>query len=378
MRTAVLSDLHLGSSGGIDLLRRPEHRQTLWEELEGADEVVLLGDALELRDRPLSEALDVARPFFAELGVRHRRRPGRGRARKPRPPPAGAVARAAPPRRRRAARASSSGSRSSPARWPSSSAGPGWSGSSSPTRACGCGKGVYATHGHFLDRHLTVPTFERLAVAAVERVLAGSKDAPSAERLAAFEAGAASPDDYERAQAPVYAFLFALAQAGTTERAARAGPIPPPGSGRRWGAGMGERLACGAGCWARSRYPGAVGVANRLGLGTGQVRPLTGRDDPRGARGDRRGRSQAGDRGGPPGLRPYPPSRPDARRAAGGASTAARASGTPAAGSTPRGCSGRTAAESPYWPGTVVVLEGERQPELRHLLDHLAKDELGD
>ena len=40
------------------------------------------------------------------------------------------------------------------------------------------------------------------------------------------------------------------------------------------------------------------------------------------------------------------------------------------------GLLGRTAAESPYWPGTVVVLEDERQPELRHLLDHLAKDEL--
>src|SRR5262249_59154596 len=42
------------------------------------------------------------------------------------------------------------------------------------------------------------------------------------------------------------------------------------------------------------------------------------------------------------------------------------------------GLLGRTAAKSPYWPGTVVVLEDERQPELRHLLDHLAKDELGE
>ena len=42
------------------------------------------------------------------------------------------------------------------------------------------------------------------------------------------------------------------------------------------------------------------------------------------------------------------------------------------------GMLGRTAAESPYWPGTVIILEGERQPELRHLLDHLAKEELAD
>ena len=30
---------------------------------------------------------------------------------------------------------------------------------------------VYAIHGHYLDRHLTVPTIERLGVALVERVL---------------------------------------------------------------------------------------------------------------------------------------------------------------------------------------------------------------
>ena len=41
------------------------------------------------------------------------------------------------------------------------------------------------------------------------------------------------------------------------------------------------------------------------------------------------------------------------------------------------GLLGRTAAESPYWPGTVVVLDDERQPELRHLLDDRAKAELG-
>ncbi len=51
VRTLILSDLHLGSGGDIDLLRRPELRETLWVEVEGVDEVVLLGDAVELRDR---------------------------------------------------------------------------------------------------------------------------------------------------------------------------------------------------------------------------------------------------------------------------------------------------------------------------------------
>ncbi len=68
MRTIVISDLHLGSGGDIDLLRRPEIREALWAEVQGVDEVVLLGDAIELRDRPLAEALDLARPFFDELG----------------------------------------------------------------------------------------------------------------------------------------------------------------------------------------------------------------------------------------------------------------------------------------------------------------------
>ena len=67
--TAVLSDIHLASSGGIDLLRRPEFRERLWAELEGADEVVLLGDVVELRDMPLAAAVEIARPFFDELGA---------------------------------------------------------------------------------------------------------------------------------------------------------------------------------------------------------------------------------------------------------------------------------------------------------------------
>ena len=48
MRTIILSDLHLGSGGAIDLLRRPELREVLWAEIQGADLVVLLGDAIEL------------------------------------------------------------------------------------------------------------------------------------------------------------------------------------------------------------------------------------------------------------------------------------------------------------------------------------------
>src|SRR5947209_12341761 len=59
---------------------------------------------------------------------------------------------------------------------------------------------VYATHGHFLDCHLTVPTLERLTVGAMSRLL----NRP-AERFA-------SVDDYEAMGAPVFAWRDAVAR----------------------------------------------------------------------------------------------------------------------------------------------------------------------
>ena len=68
MLTAVLSDLHLGTRSEADVLRRAPLRKILFERLEEADEIVLLGDVLELREQPLPGALEVALPFFEELG----------------------------------------------------------------------------------------------------------------------------------------------------------------------------------------------------------------------------------------------------------------------------------------------------------------------
>ena len=68
MVTAVISDLHLGTRTKADLLARPEVRAKLIGELESVDQVVLLGDSIELRDGPLSEALATAAPFFEDLG----------------------------------------------------------------------------------------------------------------------------------------------------------------------------------------------------------------------------------------------------------------------------------------------------------------------
>jgi predicted phosphodiesterase len=375
MRTAIVSDLHLGSTGAVDLLRRPELREVLWAELSEADRIVLLGDVIELRDRPLSEALELARPFFAELGeaiddapvllvpgnhdhhlleewLERRRLDGAG--------PLGLEERMDPGSGPLSALLRGTGLERIEMAYPGA-----W------LRA-----DVYATHGHYLDRHLTVPTFERLAVAAVERVLAGWRDADPDELLEPEGAGVAGPDDYERAQAPVYAFLFALAQAGATaERLAGANP-----SARVWqalGGGYGRAARLRGWLLGTVAVPGAVGVANRLGLGPVRsdlspgtitraglaaigevVRSLEidadhlvfGHTHRRGPmRGETGWRLDTGTRLWNTGSWVYAP-----------------------------GLVGRTAAESPYWPGTVVVLDGERQPELRHLLDDRAKDELGE
>src|SRR5207253_8100624 len=66
--TAVLSDLHLGTRSQADVLRRPELRRILFDALEPADEILLLGDVIELREQPLPDVLDIALPFFEELG----------------------------------------------------------------------------------------------------------------------------------------------------------------------------------------------------------------------------------------------------------------------------------------------------------------------
>ena len=372
MRTVVLSDLHLGSGGDIDLLRRPELREALWAELEGADEVVLLGDVVELRDRPLSEALELARPFFDELGSA-----------------IGAAAWSWCPGTTTTT-CSTSGWSAGGSRARSRS---GWSSASRPTRGplaeliAGMGRtpvelaypgiwlrpGVYATHGHYLDRHLTVPTFERLAVAAVERVLGGRGEVAE-EPGSPGEPGSASREDYERAQAPVYAFLFALAQAGAT--GGRLGGANP--SARVWqalGGGYGRAAKLRGWLLGTVAVPGAVGVANRLGLGPVRSDLSPARSPapgwPRSARSTRRLGIDADHLIFGHTHRRGPMRGETGWRLAEGTRLWNTGSWVYAPGLV-----GRTAADSPYWPGTVVVLEDDGPPELRHLLDDRSRTEL--
>jgi hypothetical protein len=198
VKTAIISDLHLGTLSGSDVLRDPEIRAALFEELRDADRLVLLGDAIELRERPLGAALDQALPFFEELGaalgdVDVVLVPGNHDARlaeplldqlsidgaplpldaltDPSPGPTAGIAAALAPTPLRIAY---------PGIW--------------------LRDDVYATHGHYMDVHLRLPRVECIAVAAVRR-FAGPLPDP------------ATPDDYERLIRPVYGLAFGAAQA---------------------------------------------------------------------------------------------------------------------------------------------------------------------
>ena len=68
MSTLIVSDLHLGSGKGSDVLRHPEPRAALLDAVRDIDRLVLLGDVLELRHGPPRNAMAAARPFFEDLG----------------------------------------------------------------------------------------------------------------------------------------------------------------------------------------------------------------------------------------------------------------------------------------------------------------------
>jgi hypothetical protein len=112
------------------------------------------------------------------------------------------------------------------------------------------GDETWATHGHYADRHTTVPILERVSAGAMVR-LAASRDPRRAE-------------DYEAALAPVYAWADALAEhtlPGRT-RAERG----PGGSEAMWRAlskrGGGPRRRA-----VQAAFPVAIAALNRAGLG---------------------------------------------------------------------------------------------------------------
>jgi Calcineurin-like phosphoesterase len=206
VRTAIVSDLHLGNAFGEDLLRDEEIRRVMFEEISAADRLVLLGDVLELRELPLATVLEIARPFFEELGEAMSGRqvvlvPGNHDHRIAEPL-LERVSFAGRPLGLEQRNEAASETAARIAAWLEPAqleiAYPGlW-----------LRDDVYAIHGHYMDCHMTLPRLECITAAAVMRA-SGPLPTPTA------------PADYERVLRPAYGFTFSLAQAGLARRATR-------------------------------------------------------------------------------------------------------------------------------------------------------------
>jgi UDP-2,3-diacylglucosamine pyrophosphatase LpxH len=70
MRTLVVSDFHLGLRLQRDVLRRGAALDALLEALDGVDRLVLLGDVVELLEGRAGRAMEVAEPVLRAIGAR--------------------------------------------------------------------------------------------------------------------------------------------------------------------------------------------------------------------------------------------------------------------------------------------------------------------
>jgi len=383
MRTLILSDLHLGSVSGAGLLVRAEMRAPLLELAADMDRVVLLGDVLELRHGPLRDAMAAARPFFEDLGAALAGRElvitaGNHDHALVEPWLAARGAEHAPaPLRSEQLMAPAEAS-------PALARIAGWAAPAHVTVAypgLWVRDDVYASHGHYLDCHLTVPTLERLSVAAMSRMLG---------RPAAAFAG---PDDYEAMGAPVFAWRDAIARDARTGDALNGiatvsawrtlhgdgdgdgdgvdGAVARAGEGgRRALQRVRRRALAGA-------FPIAVAALNRAGLGPLSANVSAGELRRAGLRAmsEVAARLELGDadvvfghthRTGPlPGDREHEWRTPaGARLINAGSWTYSPIFLTP------------TPGESPYWPGGCVLVEDSGPPQVLRLLQERSHAEL--
>ena len=371
MRTLIVSDLHLGAGTDVDLLRAPALRDVLMEEIAGADRLILLGDVVELRERPLAESFDLAEPFFAALAEavpdtelvivpgnhdHHVLEDWLARRRLDRAAPLALEQRAPDdcegPLVALAKRAGNPNvGLSYPGLW--------------------VREDIYATHGHYLDRHLTIPTFERLALAAVERAL-GPPPSEAEDPLDAPEgphrSGRVRARAHPRVRVPV------RARPGGQPRPAWSGPLGTDLGGDERGGHPGQKLRG----WLLGSValPGAVGMANRFGLGPvkpdlspgaitragiaamGEVIERLGIDAEHVIFGHTHRR---GPLDGEPGW-----------TATSGAKLLNSGSWTHMPGL----IGNATPDESPYWPGTIVEVTETGPPVAKLLLGALTRDEL--
>jgi predicted phosphodiesterase len=186
------------------MLRRPEVRAALMAAVAECDRLVLLGDVLELRHGPLRNALDAAEPVLRELGEalgtgreivlvagNHDHGLLRGwlerRAALSEPSPLGLERdvdwREGEPLALLADWLGPSAVRVAyPGAW--------------------LRDDVYAIHGHYADRHNTVPIIERLGAGFMARVVAEPPGGPH------------TAEDYEATLGPMYDWIEAVAQSG--------------------------------------------------------------------------------------------------------------------------------------------------------------------
>lgn len=369
MRTLVVSDLHLGTHTKADVLGRADARAALLGALgspgtpDRVDRLVLLGDVLELRGGPVREALAVARGFFEELGEAMAGRevlllagnhdhavvaPWLERH----DAPLGLEERfeAADASYIAAALDGFLGSRTTlglahPGVW--------------------LRDDVYATHGNYLDRHVTVPSLERLGIGAMARL------------IGAGGGGASSPSEYEAATAPIYAWVQAVAQSGPEGGGLLAGGASASVRARRALVGGGDGVHPLRARAVAAAFPLVIAALNRAGLG-----PL--RADVSTAALRRSGLAGMGEVVERLGI--------SARHVIFGHTHRAgplpgddRAEWTAPSGASLHNCGSwvfetylmsRVDASSPYWPGTCVVVDDDGPPRLERLLDDLPVNEL--
>jgi hypothetical protein len=248
MRTVIVSDLHLGSATGEDLGRDAAIRRILLDEIRGADRLVLLGDVLELRELPLAQVLKIVRPFFEELGEAMAGRrvvlvPGNHDHRL-----------AEPLLEEVALGGGDLGleHRALPAGEPATRIAT-WLGETELSIAypgLWLRDDVYATHGHYMDCHMSLPRMECVAAAGIMRA-AGRPPDP------------ATPADYERILRPLYGLFFGLAEAGIAFAASRPSERAWRSiSGRHRSGGRARRTAIEAA--VKAGVPSSVWLLNRL------------------------------------------------------------------------------------------------------------------
>jgi hypothetical protein len=235
------------------VLQSAEQRALLLREAAECDRLVLLGDLTELRHGPQRDALEAARGPLTELGAAlapgaevlivpgnhdHELLSGwlARRARSGPPPALGleSVVEIEP-----------GDTLDQIAQW----LGP------APVRARYPGvwlrADVYATHGHYADLHLTMPTIERLAAGVMGRIVGLRARGPR------------SAEHYEQALAPIYAWIHAVAQriepelSGSLHGGSVRGWNALTGPGRR---GVRERALVAA-------FPALIFALNRAGIG---------------------------------------------------------------------------------------------------------------